>query len=300
MTLPNFLVIGAGKSGTSSLYRYLGQHPQIYMSPLKEPRFFAFEGQKLDFRGPGDKEGLRSSVVDIESYRRLFDGVSGEKAIGEASPLYMYSPKVIERIEHYIPETKLIAILRDPAERAYSAFLHMVRDGREPLDDFAEALREEEARVKRNYAPGWRYKEGGFYYAQLSRYFERFGKEQIRVFLYEDLKTDPAVLLRDVFEFLGVDDGFVPNMSTRYNVSGVPRNKNWHTFLTKPNPIKASMKPFVSARLRRRLKHGLKNRNLDEPPQLSPETRRQLIEVYREDVSRLQDLIQRDLSHWLE
>ncbi len=300
MTMPNFLVIGAGKSGTSSLYHYLSQHPQIYMSPIKEPKFFAFEGEELDFRGPGDQTAHRSTVTDIETYRALFDGVSGERAAGEVSPVYIYIPKAPERIEHYIPEAKLIAVLRDPVERAYSSFLHLIREGREPFDDFARALREEESRIKRNYAPLWHYKEGGFYYAQLSRYLERFDRRRIRIYLYEDLKEDPAGVLRDIFEFLNVDESFVPDMSARYNVGGVPKNKGLHAFLTRPNPVKAAVKPLIPKGMRKRLVVGLRNRNLHGPPGISPEVRRQLIEVYREGILKLEELIQRDLSGWLE
>ncbi len=300
MTMPNFLIIGAAKAGTTSLHHYLRQHPQIYMSPEKELRFFALEGEKLDFRGPGDQKALRFSITDIEAYRRQFEGVSDERAIGESSPLYIYSPKAPGRIAHYIPDAKLIAVLRDPVERAYSCFLQLVRHGREPLDDFSHALREEKARIRRNYEPGWHYREGGFYYAQLSRYFELFDRERIRVYLYEDWKADPVDVLRDVFGFLGVDEGFVPDMSVRHNVSGVPRNKTLNALLTKPNPIKSSIKPFIPARLRNLAWTNLKRRNLREPPPLSPEVRQQLIGTYREDLLKLQTLIGRDLSRWLE
>jgi hypothetical protein len=298
--MPNFLIIGAAKAGTTSLYYYLKQHPEIYMSSVKEPKFFALEGEKLDFRGPGDRDAHRSSVTEIEAYRRLFEGALNERAVGDASPVYIYSPKALERIKHYVPDAKLIAVLRDPVERAYSSFLHLVRDGREPLDDFARALQEEELRAKRNYAPIWHYKEGGFYYAQLSRYFEHFDERKIRVYLYEDLKTNPTGALRDAFWFLGVDESFVPDVSVRHNVGGVPRNKSLHAFLAGSNPIKAGIKPFIPTGVRKRVAASLKTRNLHRPPQLSPELRRQLIEVYREDILKLQVLIQRDLSVWLE
>jgi hypothetical protein len=301
MTMPNFLIIGAAKAGTTSLHHYLRQHPEIYMAgPKKELRFFALEGEKLDFRGPGDQKALRFSITDVEAYRRKFDGVSDEKAIGESSPLYIYSPKAPGRIAHYIPDAKLIAVLRNPVERAYSCFLHLVRDGREPLDDFSQALREEEARIERNYEPGWHYKEGGFYYAQLSRYFGLFDRQRIRVYLYEDWKADPTGVLGDIFEFLEVDKRFVPDMSVRHNVSGVPRNKTLHALLTKSSPIKAGIKPLIPTRFRKLVWTNLKNRNLREPPSLSPEVRGQLIETYREDVLKLQALIGRDLSRWLE
>jgi Sulfotransferase family len=300
MTMPNFLIIGTAKSGTTALYNYLKQHPQVYMSSVKEPKFFAYEGEKLDFRGPGDRVANSSVVTDIEAYRALFAKASGETAVGEASPLYLYIPKARERIRHHVPEAKLIAILRNPAERAYSHFSQMVRDGREPLDDFSQALRAEEERIRDNWAFGWHYKRMGFYHAQLERYFDAFGREQIKVYLYEDLKTDPVGVLGETFRFLGVDDAFVPDISLKHNVSGIPKSQALHAFIRQSHPIKSVFKPFVPEGLRLRLKTSLRNRNLRQPPPLSPEARKELAEAYREDILKLQGLIRRDLSTWLE
>ena len=297
--MPNFLVIGAAKSGTTSLYHYLAQHPDVFMSPVKEPNFFALEGEKPSFRAPGADERInRWSITDLEAYRKLFDGAAKEKAIGEASPLYLYSPKAPERIRHYAPEAKLIAVLRNPAERAYSSFLHLVRNGREPLTDFVRALRAEEERIQSNWEWIWHYENMGFYHTQLKRYYETFERGQIRVYLYEDLKNDPIGMLRDVYGFLGVDDSFTPNTLSRYMVSGVPRSRALYAILRKPHPIKSVLKPLLPKGLRRRVLLNLQNRLLVKPP-FPAEVRRNLTEAYREDVVKLQELIGRDLSAWL-
>ncbi len=306
MTMPNFLVIGAQKAGTTALYHYLRGHPEVFMSPIKEPHFFYFEGETLDFRGPRDREVLGHFLVsDLEGYEALFAGASGERALGEASAMYLYSEKAVGRIEHHVPEAKLITVLRNPAERAYSSFLHMVRDGREPLSDFGRALEAEEGRIRSKWSPIWHYRSMGFYHEQLSRYYEAFGPEQIGVYLYEDLESDPAGVLRDVYGFLGVDPSFTPDVSARYNVSGLPKSKGLHAahaFLLKPNPIKTVLKPLFPKKLRRRLVeaslNALRNRNLVKPP-FPEEVRRDLVEGYREDVLKLQGLIGRDLSAWL-
>ncbi|MBA2713838.1 MAG: sulfotransferase [Rubrobacteraceae bacterium] len=302
MTMPNFLIIGAGKSGTTSLYHYLRQHPEVYMSPVKEPKFFAVEGKELDFRGPNDDMSMnRGSVTSIEAYRDLFRGVTDEKAIGEASPLYLHSPEAPSRIKHYIPEARLIAILRDPVQRAYSSFLQRVQKGQEPLRDFAEALREEENRMRDNWAPRWYSKRIGFYYAHLRRYYDLFEGDRIRVYLNEDLKADPVCIARDVFRFLEVDDTFMPDISLRYNVSGVPRSAALQTFLSKPNPAKDVLKLFLSEKLRQRIAVSLENRNIaGPPPPLDPGVRKELVDLYREDILNLEKLIGRDLSGWLE
>lgn len=289
MAMPNFLIIGAMKSGTTALYYYLEQHPQIYMSPVKEPDFFCFEGEK----DPGGNQ-----VTDIDTYRSLFKTVSGEKAIGEASHCYLYEPKALERIKHYVPEARLLAILRDPADRAYSHFLHRVRDGTEPASGFAQALREDARRKSPQDYIG-----RGLYYAQLKRYFESFQHDRIRVYLYEDLSVKPIDTLHDAFRFLEVEDSFVPDVSLKRNVSGYPKYKVLDELLRRPNFIKQALKLYLPARLRWRLStafDSLKNRNLTEPPSMPAEVRGQLIETYREDVLELQELIGRDLSQWLQ
>lgn len=301
--MPNFLIIGAAKAGTTALYSYLKQHPQIYMSPEKEPHFFAFEGEKLNFGGTaGDREWLnRTAITDIETYQQQFQKVSKQIAIGEASALYLYIPKAAERIRHYIPNANLITILRNPAQRAYSAFLFQMRDSLEPITDFTQALQEEKIRIQKNWVPIYYYQQMGFYYNQVKRYFDIFDREQIKVYLYEDFSANPMSILQDTFQFLGVDDTFTPNVLERHNVSGIPKNKVLNNFIVNPHPIKDIFKPFLPKSLRQGLIVGLKNRrSLDKPPPMSAEVRKQLIDVYRDDILRLQDLLQRDLSIWLK
>lgn len=300
MTLPNFFIVGAGKSGTTSLYHYLDGHPDVFMSPLKEPNFFALEGEKVDFKSPGADGGINArSVTDFAAYEELFDGARGERAVGEASPMYLRSEKAPAGIKLLVPEAKIIAILRDPAERTYSAYLNQVRDGREPLS-FADALAAEEARGRANWAPGWQYSLDGYYHEQLSRYYDLFERDRIKVYLYEDLRRDPLGLVRDVLRFLDVDETHVPDTSLRHNVSGIPRSRLLHDFLKRPNPAKSLLKPFLSKKTRRRLSMRAQNRNLSRPPALQPEMRRALVDGYREDITKLQGLIGRDLSAWLE
>ena len=293
MTMPNFLVIGAMKSGTTALYYYLEQHPQIYMSPVKEPNFFC----------SGGRESWESeSVKRIGAYQYLFKGVSDEKAIGEASHCYLYEPQAVARIQQHLPDAKLVAILRNPVDRAYSHFLHMVRNGTEPLTDFAQALREEETGTyrRRRFQD---YIGRGRYYEQLKRYFDAFDRGQLRVYLYEELSDAPIDTLRDTFRFLGVDDSFVPDVSLRRNVSGYPRYKALDKLLRRPSSIKEALKVHLPARLRWRLSEAfdaLKTQNLVEPSAVPPEVRRQLVGAYREEILRVQELIQRDLSGWLE
>jgi hypothetical protein len=303
--MPNFLIIGAMKSGTTSLYHYLNQHPQIYMSSIKEPNFFAVEGSELDFNGAEGKARInrwirREFITNIEDYRALFQGISSEMAVGEASPMYLYSPKAPDRIRHYIPDAKLIAILRNPVERAYSAFVYMAREGREPLSEFSQALQVEEGRIRNNWEWIWHYKNVGYYYAQLKRYFAIFDRAQVQVYLHEDLKADPLSVLRDIFRFLGIDETFNPDTSLRHNVSGIPKGGVLPSLVFGRNPAKAILKPLLPEGLRQHISLRLRSQYLDEAPPLAPEVRRELIGVYRDDILKLENLIGRDLSEWLE
>lgn len=296
MIMPNFLIIGAAKAGTTSLYGYLEQHPQVYMSSIKEPRFFALEGEKLDFRGPAQSIN-HTSVTTLAEYFQLFEEATAQTAIGEASTVYLSHPLAAERIKHYIPDVKLIAVLRDPAERAFSSYLHLVRDGYETLS-FAEALEAEPVRIKENWQPLWYYKERGFYYRQLQKYFEIFKSEQIKIYLYEDLAKNGTEITQDISRFLEIDNNFTPDL-TRKNVSGIPKNRLVQNLLTKKNPLKSVLKPLLPESLRQSVIENLSKRNLGAKPTLSPQMRQNLIAIYREDILKLQDLIQRDLSSWL-
>ncbi len=300
MNLPNFLIIGAQKCGTSSLYQYLKQHPQIYMSRIKEPQFLAIEGEPYLPRAKGSGGLARiQGIRDFETYCQQFQGVSDEIAIGEASALYIYVPKTIERIKHYIPDAKIIAILRQPVDRAYSHYLNWVQRNLETFNaDFIKLFQEEETRIRNDWSPSYHYKTRGFYYAQLKPYFENFRQEQFKIYLYDELRDNPVKLVQDILKFLNVDETFMPDFSEQYNVSQIPKNKTLYQLVKKSNPLKSLFKPFFPASIRQNLKKDFLQKNTVKP-KLAPEIRQQLTEVYREDILNLQDLIQKDLSKWL-
>ena len=308
--MPNFLIIGAAKCGTTAMWHYLKQHPGIYMTPTKHTRFFAFDVEEPDFIGPPPKKRgpaaknskVPYAITDVEAYHALFDGVTSETAVGEASHSYLYQPQAAQRIRNYAPGMKLIAILRNPAERAFSHYRQMVRDGREPIPDFTQALKQERARVRDHWWPDFHYVQIGLYHKQLQRYFELFPQNQIKIYLYEDLNSNPSGVLQDAFRFLGVENTFIPEATARYNASGIPKNKSLHLILQKLRRVRPAVRRMVSeAQYQRLLRLGsnLHNRNL-ATSRLSSEVRRRVIEDYfREDVLNLQRLLQRDLSHWL-
>lgn len=299
MTLPNFLIIGAAKSGTTALYHYLNQHPDIYMSPLKETNFFALEGTKLQYTGPGDREAIvQISITNRHDFEALFSQVADEHAIGEASPLYLYSERAPVLIKQYVPQVKLIAVLRDPAERAFSSFCHLRRDSREPEKIFSRSLQKERERIDLGWEHIWHYANMGFYARQLRRYFALFKHEQIRVYLYEDFVSGQLDVLNDIFSFLGVDPCFIPNTETRHNESLIMRSESLGMFLDRPSIASRMLKPVLPKIVRRRLVNFGKKMNVLRP-KLDPNVRAELVSIYREDILELQDLIGRDLSAWL-
>jgi Sulfotransferase family len=299
LSMPNFFIIGAPSCGTTSLHAYLRQHPQVFMSPAKEPHFFSFA--EKEFESVPLKSGTYQQAVvrQWQEYQALFQGVRTETAIGEASASYIYSPGSARRIHQYNPQAKIIAILRDPTERAYSNYIRCVRDGHEPLADFAQALSQESIRIEHNWSPKWFYKLKGFYHQQLNEYFHVFSREQMLLCLHEDLSQMPETLMQTIFEFLGVDPMFVPDMSTRKNQSVVPKNTYLQSFLDTRNPLKSMLKRVIPQDMYRQTASQLRHANLVKP-QLPPQIRQQLVSDYREDILRLQDLMGRDLSAWLQ
>ena len=300
MTVPNFMIIGAAKSGTSALYRYARQHPEVYMSQVKETHFFSYKDAPPNTRGPGDT--VNEAVTDMATYLTLFEDAGNAKAIGEASPTYLYSERAPGLIKEFIPEVKLIAILRQPADRAFSAFMHVTRDGREPVADFAEALQLEEERIAKNWGPIWHYRNVGYYSRQIERYYALFDREQIRVYLYDDFSVRPIDVLQDIFRFLDVEDAFVPDMRIKANVSGVQKSQSIYWLIerlfSRPNPIRAAARRLIGEETRWRFTSSVRNRNLVRQS-IPLDIRRELTELYRDDILRLQDFLGRDLSAWL-
>lgn len=297
MVMPNFIILGTAKGGTTSLYYYLNQHPQIYMSPKKETRFFALEGETLNFKGP-DELFARNTVTDLASYQALFNGVVNEIAIGEASPLYLYSEKAPHNIKQHVPDVKLIVILRDPVDRAYASYMHNVREGYEK-DSFAVSLSLENQRIQDNWIYLWHYKKCGYYYQQLKRYLDIFKRSQLGIYLYDDLAKDTLATVQNIFQFLEVNDTFVPDL-TVMNASGIPKSRLVYNFVNRGNPVRNALKTVVPDGLRKNIAQHVRKRNLEKKPPLLPAIRNSLIDQYRDDILSLQVLLQRDLSEWLK
>lgn len=299
-TLPNFFIIGAARSGTTSLDLYLSQHPEIYITPRKESHFFASSDIPPSYNGPGDERMNRLLVRDENSYTQLFAETAGAKAIGEASAFYLCYPNSAERIVQAVPDAKIIMILREPVARAYSAYMFLLRDGRE-TKEFEEGLRREEERKQQDFEPMWWYKELSSYYKQVKHYLEVFGTQQVKILLYEELFSNPAQVLRDVFTFLEVKEDIEINTSVRYNLSGSPKSRKLYNLLDKfifnPNALEKRIKSLVPMHLR--IAWASKVIGMfTKPVPLNPQIQKELKTYFAEDVGMLEDLLERDLLSW--
>lgn len=293
MILPNFLIIGPGKSGTTALYGILVQHPEIYMSPVKEPHFFSFDGagDNTVVFGYGHRKIVLAEcttmVRNIEDYAKLFIGVKDEKAIGEASPSYLSNQQAPAKIYQYIPKAKLIAVFRNPINRSYSHYLHNFASTRESRD-FVTALK------------AGHYLKEGYYSIYVKRYLKIFDQKQLGLFLYDDFRADFGSFIRQVLQFLEVDIRYVPDMKNiRTRKSGKPKNKIIHNIFKKKNLMRTLVRLMIPKQFRGPLGTKIYNRNVRRP-EMYDEARNILLTTYREEILQFQDLINRDLSHWIE
>jgi hypothetical protein len=296
--MPNFFVVGAARASTTSLNRYLSQHPEIFIPPGKEMHFFAAE--HFPCTGPGDESMNRLVVRDEKQYTQLFDGVTAEKAIGETSPFYLCLPGTAERIARAVPDAKILMILREPVARAYSAYMFLAREGRETLS-FEEGLNLEAERKAKGFEPMWWYKELSLYYSQVKRYLEVFGREQVKVLVYEEFYADPASGLRDVFAFLGVRQDVAIDTSIHYNVAGEVKARKLYTrltnFIRNPNALEKRIKSLVPRQVRRVWATKAVNM-LVRPVPMDRQLHAQLGPYFLEDVAKLEELLQRNLLCW--
>lgn len=300
--LPNFLVIGAAKAGTTSLWSYLAQHPEVYLPETKEPNYFAFADEPPNCTGPAPAHVihellLKFSVTTWPEYLALFDGRTSQKAVGEASVRYLYVPEAAARIHARLPGVRLIAVLREPVARLYS---HYWMNRQFQLEDLEleDAIAAEPERRRAGWGYDWHYVAVGSYASQIERCFRTFGRERVAVFLYDELSADPLSVFRQVCCFLGVADSFVPDVSERSKEANRPRFLALDRMLHHPNPVRSLgfriLRPARFEALRVRIRRW----NSARVPPLENGRRERLKEHFRADVRRLEQILGRDLSAW--
>jgi Sulfotransferase family len=297
--LPDFLIIGAARAGTTALHSYLRQSQDIFMPAHKEPNFFAFEGEALACKGPG-ADFINNSVTRLAAYCALFDAAPAGVRLGEASPLYLFSPKAPERIAHHVPRVRMVAILRNPVEQAFSHYLYASKYRIEPIPDFTEALRREDERMSLGWQPLFGYSRFPRYAEQLDRFFARFPREQILIRTYEDYQSDPVRLIADILSHIGADATFRPDMSEKMNAGGTPKNAVFQDFLMKSNPLTRAIGLVIPKQTRLRIRDRLAAINMQRDDAMPKAARAILLDRLGDDIRRLGPMIGRDLSDWLK
>lgn len=297
--LPNFLVVGAPKAGTTALAAILEHHPDVFLSPLKEPKYFSSRVLEQPLGGPGDAHAEALFVRTERAYRRLFRRAGDARAVGEASVdlLYLHNV-VIPEIRRLLGDPRIVVSLRDPVARAVSAYTQLVRDGRETLP-FADALAAEPDRRAANWEFMWSYVDVGRYASQVEAYLAAFSR--VHVLLHEDLLERPAETIRELLRFLEVDDNAELPLDLRSNPSGVPRNPVLRRLL-RPNPAAVAVyRRLLEAGLSERWILGIVDRlrpRRTAPVEVPAAVRQSLAETFRDEVAALATLIGRDLAGW--
>jgi hypothetical protein len=300
VVLPNFLLVGAAKSGTTALYYQLKGHPEIFCSPVKEPCYFSSQVLRLPQPGIGDEK--KFYVKTYGDYCKLFEGTEGKKAIGEASAdtIYFYE-KTIPLIKQVLGDPRIIILLRNPVDRAFSAYLHLVRDNREALS-FEEGLAREEERIRQDWQCMWHYKNRGMYYDQVKAFKTKFSR--VKAWLYDDFTREPLAVIKQVCQFLEVNPDFQPaDTRSRYNVSGIPRFRSLNNIFLMKNMVQRTLRKAGSlvltedgwVKFREKLRAKVYVKAV-----MKPGTRAYLQQVFREDILKLQDLLDQDLGVWLK
>jgi hypothetical protein len=296
--LPNFLVVGAAKSGTSSLHQYLIQHPEIFMSTInkegvsvKEPQFLI--KSKV-------QERLHFGVWNWGEYKALFEDVEEEKAIGESTVFYLYYYKeAIKNIKLRLGnEVKIIILLRNPVDRAFSAFQHVSKSVKESLS-FEDALSKEEGRLENDLSltPMVMYKDMGLYYNMVKAYKEQF--EHVHVVIYEDFRDETDIVLNDIFNFLEVGKANKIDSSLRHNVGGKEwKNTKLKNLFQKDNLFKKMYLKLVPVVMKNKIKEKLLNFSTNKSRSMNNTTKESLMSFFKEDIDKLSKLISRDLEHW--
>jgi hypothetical protein len=300
--LPDFVLVGAPKAGTTALHAALARHPQLYLSPVKEPKYYLCgDSPPPAYRGPGDAHSNREWIWQRQRYLDLFAGAREDQLAGESTPFYLYHRDARRRIAADLPRARLVAVLRDPVDRAYSNWMHLWADGLEPCHDVVRACELERRRIDDGWAPFWHYRSLGMYGRQLADLFEHFPREQVLVLRYRALVDDPRTALNRVCRFLGVAEDVVsdipsgnsrpfvhPSLRTRVLGPVVRAGAAVGQFLP-PEAWRTASRPIVGQ---------LHQRGNPARPRLTPEQGDLLRAPFLEDIALLEDLVGESFEDW--
>jgi Sulfotransferase family len=299
MALPDFFVAGAPKAGTTALHAALARHPSLYMSAVKEPKFFLTDGPPPTRGGPGDAQTYRDHVWRRENYEALFDPAPAGALRGESTPFYLYRRSAQQRIRALIPAAKLIVCLRDPVERAHSNWAHLWSAGLDPIGDFVQACAEEDRRIAAGWADFWHYTALGRYGEQLEQLYSVFPTSQVFVLRYRALLENPVQALDRICGFLGVEQGVITEVP-RENVTSHPRLSPRYQVVSRALRMVSAASRVPGAKAARRSLERTLQRDGSPRRPLTWEQRQELIPIFEADIRLLEVITGGDYSDWLQ
>ena len=296
MKKPNFIIAGFPKCGTTSLYHYLNEHPEIYMPTQKELHFFTCNILSKLKKGPKDAIVKKTQINSSEKYLNFYKSVRNEIAIGDASPSYINYPSQFKQIKEYLNDPKIIIILRDPIDRAYSNYLHLKRECRETLT-FEKAIFKEDERKKNKYSDFWYYKFNSTYYDKIIKAKEVFS--DVLILTSEELSNNGEATLKNVYKFLEVDDNFkLKRKSINFNKGGHFKENVFTKIIFQPSTLKNTIKKFFKPTpFLKIIISKIANNFSKKPQKMDEESLKYLKKYFKKEVEKLETL-KIDTSKW--
>ncbi|MFT3861854.1 sulfotransferase family protein [Micropruina sp.] len=299
---PDALLIGAPKAGTSALHAALARHPQVFTTTPKEPKYYlCADAPPPAYNGPGDAHSQQEWIWRREEYDALFAPATDDQLRIESTPFYLYLRNARRRIAEELPEVKLIAVIRDPVDRAYSNWMHLWSDGLEPVADFETAFNLESERIAKGWAPFWHYRRQGFYGHQLQDLYNHVDPDRILLVRYRELVEDPAGLLDRVVGFLGLESGLVqtiPRENSRSYVGAGLSTTVLSTVIRAGAAAGAWFPPQVWRRASEPLTSLMQSRGAKARPTLDQATRARLVQQFADDIDLLESVTGRSFDDW--
>lgn len=310
--LPNFFIVGAAKAGTTSIYNYLDQHSDVYMSPIKEPHYFSKDIQHKDFNksylkntffslddylSKHELEKKHIAFIDNESqYLQLYRDVKHEKKIGEISNGYLYSKVAAEEIYKFNPKAKIVIVLRDPIDRAFSHWMMDLQGEDVCRKSFIDAITKDQTKEDKGWGKSHLYVELGLYHDQVKRFQDIFPEEQILIMLYDDLKNNQVNFFNEMFCFLNIESISI-NQNKHYNVSLIPKYPLVNSIIRS-----LRLNQYIGIILPKTIKQKIKKLllNNNDLPILTIYEKAQVMSYFTEEINKLEKLINRNLSMWLK
>ena len=293
--LPNFFIAGVSRSGTTSLYYYMSQHPLIDFPNLKEPRYFSHGSVVLPQNGPGDHTVDQKLVATWDDYCAIYEGLENT-FIGDASSEYLYNyQSVIPETLKRLGDIPIILMLRNPVDRSYSAYNNLVRDGRETLP-FEQALEKEEERKEANFDEMWHYTSVSKYSKSVDAFKAKFSK--VKVIIFEEFIENPEKYVAEIFDFIGAPQLEQVNTATTYSKSGKPKSKFITLLFGRNSSLGNTIRNIVFSILGRTNVEKLGKHFMSENKEVSKAIKIRLFEYFASDIEELEKVLGRDLNLW--